>query len=654
VIALCGLVVASVLVQLRSLVTALPTAPAALWLLVALAITVAVAVDAPLLRIPGWGDSWVMTSMTFSYANTYFLGHGAGRTTQAIAVALASVLARRGRWRMLFDIGRYCTALVVSATVAGALGRVPVSQSDPAGLVNAFLAAAAWYVAFRLATATGTWLDDGGRWTQALRRGLPVEAVAAAALLCLGILLLGLANGNAWLIPLVVVPLLAVTSMSYLYWQQAMRDSTTGLPSRLALEQSVGEPIHRMAEGRPGAGMAALLDIDVVQLGRINDALGHTLGDEVLVAVGRRLACLAGPHTAVARLHGDEFAMFVWPVATSDEVVTRARNVRALFDEPLSVGGFPVLSAVSVGVALCPAHATNFEVLLRYADTAMEQAKGLPSRLAIFQPSQEVATAEQLALLNDLDRALAEPGTTQIVPFYQPQVEMASGRVVGAEALLRWRHPTRGMVSPEQVMRAAEQTPIMRKISTSMIDQVLAQLAIWQSDGLQVEVSVNVSVRDLYSTEFVEWLDEQLAYHGVDPSRMKVELTETALVNQAASVLDSLTALRRIGIGTSLDDFGTGFSSLQHLQRLPLTELKIDKSFVQAMLGHREEESIVRAVIEMGSELGLRVVAEGVEDEETKTRLLEVGCPVAQGWYYAAPLPADEFGQWCRHHAVHT
>jgi EAL domain-containing protein (putative c-di-GMP-specific phosphodiesterase class I) len=254
--------------------------------------------------------------------------------------------------------------------------------------------------------------------------------------------------------------------------------------------------------------------------------------------------------------------------------------------------------------------------------------------------------AQHLTLLSDLSRALAEPGDRQIVPFYQPQVDLASGKVIGAEALLRWRHPIRGLLTPEQVVRVAEHSPVMQKISMTMFDQVLTQIRQWQDEGIRLVVSVNVSVRDLYGMEFVDWLSARVRHYGVDPACLQVELTETALMNQTEPVLDALTELHRLGIGASLDDFGTGFSSLQHLRQLPLTEIKIDRSFVQAMMGHAEEESIVRAVLDLGRELGLLVVAEGVEDETTKMRLIDAGCRVAQGWHFGKAMPADEFARW--------
>jgi diguanylate cyclase len=213
----------------------------------------------------------------------------------------------------------------------------------------------------------------------------------------------------------------------------------------------------------------------------------------------------------------------------------------------------------------------SFDDLACRADIAMERAKLLPDPVAIFRPDHDEPEAGRLSLLTDLRRALEEPGNTEIVPFYQPQLDMSTGAVTGVEALLRWRHPVLGMVSPEQVMLVAEHTPLMQKISVSMIEQVLAQLAAWRSEGLVLNAAVNVSVRDLHSDEMVKWLKGRLRHYGVAPSQLQLELTESALMSQAPAVLSTVQSLRGLGVGAALDDFGTGFSPLQHLRRLPLT-----------------------------------------------------------------------------------
>jgi diguanylate cyclase len=655
VIVLCVLFAMTVLVAARSLPVVAHTAPAGFWVLAALAVVA----DTPVITIqrPSAPPA-IMTSVTFCYAISYdWGGYGAGRLAQTLAILVASAFARRGFWPTAFDIGRYGLALAAASSMAILLGSPRPATPDAADLLEVLFPAAVWYLTFRLLSATGTWLDKGGTWTGALTRDLPAEAISAAALLLLSPMLILLAHADAWLIPLVLAPVFAVSQMARLYsqrHQRAMHDPLTGLPNRLALSQVAREPIQRCAGQRPDPGIAALLVVDITQLAQVNEALGHRVGDKILTAIARRIASQADPCTLVARLQSDEFGIFMWGLAGTEEVLARTAAMRARFDEPISVEGQPLVMSVSIGMSLCPAHGTNFDDLTRRADTAKQRAKLLPDPVAIFRPDQDEPAADQLSLLTDLRRALEEPGNSEIVPFYQPQLNMSTGEVAGVEALLRWRHPALGMVSPEQVIRVAEHTLLMPKISMTMIEQVLVQLAAWRSEGRVLHASVNVSVRDLYSDELVKWLQGRLRHHGVAPSQLQLELTESALMSQTPAVLSTVQSLRLLGVGVSLDDFGTGFSSLQHLRRLPLTEIKIDRSFVQSMMANPQDEAIVRAVINLGRDLGLRVVAEGVEDDQTRLRLLAHGCHLAQGWYYAGPMPARDLALWCSRHAART
>jgi diguanylate cyclase (GGDEF)-like protein len=366
-----------------------------------------------------------MTSVTFCFAIGYVWDQGAGWVTQALAILVASIAGWRGFWRTSFDIGRYCLALVAAVAAAALLGRQPLTEPKPADLAYVALVALAWYVTLRLVTATGNWLLEGGRWTRALLDVQPGEVLSAVALVSL-VLLVGTTRGQVWLVALALAPIVAVSQLTLLYLRLQKRgklDQLTGLPNRLGLEHSAEEPIRIIAKQGGRSTMAALLTVDVVQLGRVNDALGRRFGDDILVAVGGRLETVRGPEAMVARLGGDKFGVFMWPLADSAEVLARAANVRDLFSEPLSVNGFPLLVSVTVGASLCPVHATSFDALARYADAATEHAKLLPNRIAIYEPDRGVPTAEELALLADLGRALDEPDSTEIVPFYQPQVE---------------------------------------------------------------------------------------------------------------------------------------------------------------------------------------------------------------------------------------
>ena len=396
--------------------------------------------------------------------------------------------------------------------------------------------------------------------------------------------------------------------------------------------------------------MVALLVVDLNQFQLINEALGYEVADQVLVAVGRRLAGEAGPGTALCRLKGDEFGLLLSRLSDEEEVLARASAIRARFAEPIAVDGQPLIVDASIGIAMYPRHGADFDALAQHADTAMHHAKELPSGVAVFEPENESLGPQRWTLLGDLRRVLDNPGSTEIVPYYQPQVDLATGEIVGVEALLRWCHPTRGMVSPEEVVRAAEHSPVMQQITRRMIEQVLRQLSLWRANGFLVRASVNVSVRDLYTNDLVLWLREQLHRYGVAPNDLQLEITESAVMTQPGSVLSCLRSLHDLGVGAALDDFGTGFSSLQHLRRLPLTEIKIDRSFTQSMVEDAGVEAIVRAIIDLANNLGLRVTAEGVEDEGTRQLLLADGCHIAQGWYYAKALPVEEFDQWL---AVH-
>jgi diguanylate cyclase (GGDEF)-like protein len=650
-----GFFAVTVLVAAHSLPAVARTAPVGFWVLAALAIVA----DMPAITIrrPSATPA-IMTSVTFCFAISYeWGGYGVGRLVQALAILAGAAIVRRGFWPTAFDVARYGLALVAASSVASLIGHPGTAGPRVVDLLGVLAAATAWYATFRVLTATGMWLGGGVGWITALTRDLSAESISAAALLLLSPMLILLAHADAWLIPLVLAPAFAVSQMARLYSQQQQRatqDPLTGLPNRLWLAEAAEEQLQRHAGQRPDAGIAALLLADIADLGLVNEALGHHVGDQIIVASARRIATQAGPRTSVARLQGGQFAVFMWGLADSREALARTAELRAQFDEPVAVEGHFLVISMSFGMSLSPEHGVSFDELERRADIAVERAKLLPDQVAVFRPDQDEPEAGRLALLTDLRRALEEPGNTEIVPFYQPQLDIATGAVTGVEALLRWRHPALGMVSPEQVVQVAEHTPLMQKISMSMIEQVLAQLAAWRSEGLVLNAAVNVSVRDLYSNELVYWLQERLRYYDVEPSQLTLELTESALISQAPAVYSTVQLLRCLGVGAALDDFGTGFSSLQHLRRLPLTEIKVDRSFVQSMMANPRDEAIVRAVIDLGRDLGLRVVAEGVEDDMIEARLHTLGCHVAQGWHYARAMPADELARWCSLRAVYA
>jgi EAL domain-containing protein (putative c-di-GMP-specific phosphodiesterase class I) len=311
------------------------------------------------------------------------------------------------------------------------------------------------------------------------------------------------------------------------------------------------------------------------------------------------------------------------------------------------VDGQPFVISASIGVALYPNHGLDPITLVRHAELAMYEAKRRNDTTVIYTPQMDGTSAPRLSLLADLRRALEDLAhRDEITIFYQPQVAINSGEVVGAEALLRWHHPDSGPVNVEDILQVAEHSPVMRQLTLRVVDDVASQLAQWNSTGLSLRASVNVSARDLDAPELVNHIVAALEWRQVRPTQLTLEVTETALMEQLGPVQATLQRLADLGITVALDDFGTGYSSLAHVRRLPVTEIKIDRSFTSRMAKDPGDNAIVRSTIHLARDLGLRVVAEGVEDTETYDMLAEAGCDIAQGWLIARPMPAAQFVRW--------
>jgi predicted signal transduction protein with EAL and GGDEF domain len=364
------------------------------------------------------------------------------------------------------------------------------------------------------------------------------------------------------------------------------------------------------------------------------------------MSVAERLRRAAPADALVARLGGDEFAILATQLVDVAEARALADRIVAALDQPVLLDGLPVDVSGSIGVAVYPEHGGDFTALMRHADVAMYDAKHRGDAVAIYLPESDHNSPERLSLLADLRRALATPGCDEIALYYQPQVELGSGQVIGVEALLRWRHPVRGLVNPEELIRAAEHTAVMRLLTRRVIDDVVAQLAKWATEGIHLRAALNVSVRDLHTGEIADQLSVRLAEYEVPAEQVQLEITEGALMADPRRVLATIARVSALGVAISLDDFGTGYSSLQHLRRLPLTEVKVDRSFVLGMAADSDDAAIVRSTIELAGALGLRVVAEGVEDERTWRQLVDARCTVGQGWFFARPMPGQELAAW--------
>jgi diguanylate cyclase len=414
-------------------------------------------------------------------------------------------------------------------------------------------------------------------------------------------------------------------------------DRLTGLPNRHVLSAWLGA--HR-AERR-----LALLVLDLYRFRAVNDALGHPAGDRLLVEVARRLAAVVPAHDLLVRLGGDEFAVLATRVDGPAAARRIAVHLAEALHRPFALDGLPIDVSAAIGVAV--QRGANPVPLLRQAEAALYEAKQRGDQIAAYGPDAAHHSPDRLALLADLRRSLRqEPGGDGVTLYYQPQVAIATGEVVGVEALLRWRHPDRGQVLPDELIRVAEPTPVMRLLTARVLAEVIAQVAAWRDGGRRLRASVNVSVRDLHAGGITDRIADLLRRYAVPPDLLQLEITESALPADPHRVLDTITRLDRMGIGISLDDFGTGYSSLQHIKRLPIRELKVDRSFVLGMASEPGDAAIVRSIVDLAGAFGLRVVAEGVEDERTWRLLAAAGCDAAQGWFHARPMPAGDLAVW--------
>jgi diguanylate cyclase (GGDEF)-like protein len=421
---------------------------------------------------------------------------------------------------------------------------------------------------------------------------------------------------------------------------QALHDSLTGMPNRMLFQLRLADAIEA---SRRVDGKLAVMLIDLDHFKEINDTLGHHFGDLLLQEIGPRLSSVLRDNDLMARLGGDEFGI-VLPELPSEDVAMRiADRLLEELEIPVSVEGLALDVSGSVGIALFPSQANDAEALLRRADVAMYAAKENGGGYELYEDDMDRHNPARLTLIGQVRPALE---TGEFVLYFQPKVRLADGRAAGAEALIRWEHPSLGLVPPDEFIPLVEKTVLLRPLTHYVIETVLKQWREWADMGIRIPISINVSPRSLLDQELPEQVADQLRQWDVPPAFLRMELTESFLMGDSGRSTQVLDALSDVGVGLSIDDFGTGYSSLSYLKRLPIEEIKVDRSFVMQMHVDANDFMIVRATVDLGRNLGLRVVAEGVEDLATFDRLAEFGCDEAQGYYISRPLSAVEFTRW--------
>ena len=445
----------------------------------------------------------------------------------------------------------------------------------------------------------------------------------------------------------------------------AYRDTLTGLPNRalfsdrlqqaLRMAARLGPTVRPEADYRaqpPGAGpghaAVSVLLMDVDHFKYVNDTLGHQIGDLLLREVAERLTEIVRRESdTVARLGGDEFVVLL-PSDNADGARRVARNIQKALEAPMNLDGHVVDCRVSIGVASFPEHGDNATTLLRRADVAMYTAKRLGNGFAIYDDRDDEDSRARLSLMGELRRAVEQE---ELTLHYQPKIHLADPRELYVEALVRWQHPSRGLVPPSEFIPFAEQTGFIRAITQWVLARAVRQCAQWRREGLRMNVSINISARDLLTPELPERFAGLLTEHGCKASWIGLEITESAILDDPGQALRNLERLHALGCHISIDDYGTGYSSLAYLKRLPVNELKIDRSFVMGMVNDTSDAVIVRSTIDLAHNMGLSVVAEGVEDEATLRRLRELGCDMVQGYHLSRPLSVDDLGKWLRANA---
>ncbi len=420
---------------------------------------------------------------------------------------------------------------------------------------------------------------------------------------------------------------------------QALHDALTELPNRTLLSDRIRQGILLAQRNQQSL---ALLVLDLDRFKEINDTLGHQYGDRVLQQVAKRMRDVLRESDTIARLGGDEFAVLL-PRATVDQATYIAKKLLAVVDSPFHVGDQILHIGVSIGITMFPQHGDDEVMLLQRADVAMYVAKRNHLGYSIYDPLKDQHSLRNLALLGELRLAMSRD---ELLLHFQPKVDMVSGKVYGAEALVRWNHPQHGMMSPDEFVPLAEQTGLIGALTEWVLTTGLKQCESYGPRDFPIHIAINISVRNLQDPTFPERFGQLINQSCGDPSRIRLEITETAIMEDPVRTLDALTQLNSMGVRLSIDDFGTGYSSLAHLKQMPVDELKIDQSFVRDMIEDENDEVIVRSIIDLAHNIGIKVVAEGVRDEATYNMLKKLGCDAVQGYYISKPMSAEKFSQW--------
>lgn len=623
------------------------SAPFALWLLAGLALVAE-------LRPARWAgismSPIAMISLTYIYAVMVTWGFLPALAVQCAAMTLLFMQLGSSVWRSVFNLAQMGTALCAAWWTWTAIAGSGPWTASPAQIGGLLAAGMVWSLVSTAQVAMAMRFRAGGSWADHFQAWFRSEWALRLTLTAISPLLAIAATTSWWLVAVSALPIFSVYRIlqtAAAREREAERDPLTGLLNRKGFQQAVE---RKLIDAEETGTAVAVMILDLDRFADVNSALGHDVGDKLLIELADRFLSDKPEGKGIARLGGDEFA-FVWAELDGmTDPLECAREIRARLDKAIVLDDVSIEVDGSVGVAVFPDDGRDYQTLFRHADIAMDESKKRAATYARYAPEFDHHSPERLILLGDLRRALDRPGAPGVNLYYQPQVCLTTGEVIGAEALLRYHHHERGMVNPAEIIATAEHSSVMRMLTERVVDIALRRLKHWNEAGYRLRMAVNVSVRDLQSPEFTDYLTDRIAAYDIDASRLQLEITESALMADARRVVDNVQRLADLGLGISLDDFGTGFSSMQHLRRLPVTEIKIDRTFVTGLIESADNAAIVSTTIDLARALDVGVVAEGVEDEKVRKQLEGWGCHTAQGWHFAKPMSADDFDRWLAGH----
>jgi diguanylate cyclase (GGDEF)-like protein len=601
----------------------------------------------PIMFARASGVQEIVASTAFTFALFLVFGPVLAMLAQAAASLYGDVFAKKTPIKTIFNFSQYWVAWgAATATFVAIAGRDSfgtIGDGNWRWSLAVVATATTYFVVNNLLVGTAIALATQSRIIKVQWASLTREAISDCVLLAFAPVVVIVADRGLLFLPLLLLPVYTVyrtARVSAEKEHQALHDPLTDLPNRASFDEALQ---RRMGQPRQHGQRAAVLLIDLDRFKEVNDTLGHQAGDELLRQIGPRLRGVLPEDATVSRFGGDEFAVLLPEI--HDEVDAQAIGLRIAHavEEPFRVDGFNLEVQASIGAALYPDHGSLSDELIKRADIAMYVAKRLQTGTEIYDPEQDHHSTRRLELVSELRKAILDG---QIVLYYQPKLDLATGQVKSAEALVRWMHPRLGLVSPADFVPVAEHTGLIRPLTSHVLATAVRQAATWRNAGREIAIAVNLSARNLHDGGIITEVPVNLSRFDLPARLLRLEITESSIMADPIRARKSLQTLHDMGVSLSIDDFGTGYSSLAYLQNLPVSEIKIDRSFVMNLVHNSADQAIVRSTIELAKNLGLTSTAEGVETEEALEWLRRTGCDQAQGYHVARPMTAEAFDRW--------